>query len=110
MAVIVHADVDRRPDQETGNIFNRLLGAIAHQSQKGGVEQFFGIGAAADTPAHFSDQVIPKLPVYRNIGHCSPEQPGYTGARYRRQICARPTAKANVFRASIMRRTALQHA
>ena len=45
MAVIVDPDVDCRPHQETWNIFNRLLGAVAHQAQVGSVQQFLGIDA-----------------------------------------------------------------
>ena len=58
MAVIVHSDVNRGADKECGNIFNRMRGALAHQAQVGGPQQFLWIGAAAGAVAHFPDQQI----------------------------------------------------
>ncbi len=75
MPKVVYADIHRGPHQESGNVVNGMLGAVAQQAQVSRVQQLFGIGAAAGPAAHFPDQPIPHFAVNRDIGHFHPPSP-----------------------------------
>jgi hypothetical protein len=100
VAVIVHADVNSGAHQESGNILNGMLGAVAQQPQVGGMQQVFRIGPATGAAADLPDHPVPKLPINRDIGHGSPEPVDYNGRQTRRQLfvwqmqnCARKEQK-----------------
>src|SRR6187397_2995857 len=102
MPVIVDPDIDRRAHQESGNILNGMLSAIAHQAQISGVQQLLGVGAATGPQTHLPDHAIPEFAVNRNVRHGSPEPGDYSG---RNSAGAKSAPwgmqKTNAFRASM---------